>query len=195
MPRFAFSIICLLLPALAGCAGKPTTYLMLTPAPPAQNVPPAQNLSAPGAPVAVSHVQIPPVLDRTQYTTTTGTATLHVAGKARWAAPLGGLVQSALARDLAALLPATQVLMPGDPVPPAGVRQVQVTLQTFMADSAGQVTLDADWTIMAPDGQRVLAQNRFHDTLAGPARPGGEAETMSTLLGRLAAAIAQAMAQ
>jgi uncharacterized lipoprotein YmbA len=100
------------------------------------------------------------------------------------------MAQITLARDLAARLPATHVLMPGDPLPGAGARQVLVTIQHFLPDQSGVVTLNADWSIVAPDGQTVRAQGRFHIRLPGGAQPGAEAATMSTALGGLADTIA-----
>ena len=100
------------------------------------------------------------------------------------------MAQITLARDLAARLPATHVLMPGDPLPKTGARQVLVNIQRFLPDRSGLVTLNADWSILAPDGQTVRAQGRFHVRLPGGAQPGAEAATMSAALGRLADTIA-----
>lgn len=80
--------------------------------------------------------------------------------------------------------------MPGDPLPVGGARQLDVNVQRFLPDPTGLVTLDADWTITAPDGQTVLAQGRFHVSLPGGTQPGAEAATMSAALGRLADTIA-----
>ncbi len=181
MPRFVLLLAAVL---LSGCAGKPTTFLTLNEAST------AQAFGVSGITVAVSRVDIPPSIDRTQFTTATGPATLHVAGDTRWAAPLSGMAQIVLARDLAARLPRADVLMPGDPVPAGGVVQLRVNIQTFIADSAGLVTLDADWSITAPQGQ-IVKQGRFNLALQGSVQPGAEAETMSALLGRLADTIAQ----
>ncbi|OYV32553.1 MAG: hypothetical protein B7Z80_26550 [Rhodospirillales bacterium 20-64-7] len=111
------AVSCLILAlALAGCAGKPTTYLTLTPVPG-----PAQTKA--GTPLAVSRINIPPAIDRSGFTTETGPATLAVAGDTKWAGPLGVMGQLALARDLAARLQNMRVLMPGDPLPAGGARQ------------------------------------------------------------------------
>lgn len=183
MPR-SISLLLLVL-ALAGCAGKSTIYLTLSAVPPRDT-----DNTAGGATVAVSHVQLPPSIDRTQLTTATGPATLHVAGKIRWAGPLDGITQIVLARDLAARLPDMTVLMPGDSVPPAGVRQVRVNIQDFMPDQSGTVSLAADWSVLMSNGQTILRQGRFQVTLPGNPEPGGEAETMSTAVAQLADAIA-----
>ncbi len=172
---------------LAGCAGKPTTYLTLS------GVGPTATDSETGPPLAVSHVQIPPSIDRTQLTIATGPATLHVASKVRWAGPLDGMTQIVLARDLAARLPNMTVLMPGDPVPPGGVRQIRVNIQNFMPNGNGTVSLDADWSVMATDNQTILHHGRFQAVLPGAPQPGAEAQTMSAAIGRLADQIAHAL--
>lgn len=177
---------CLLLAlGLAGCAGKPTTYLTLSPVPGPARV-------AAGAPLAVSRIDIPPAIDRSGFTTATGPATLSVAGDTKWAGPVGVMGQIALARDLADRLSGVQVLMPGDPLPAGGARQVQVNIQTFLADGSGAVTLDADWAITGSDGAAVQQQGRFDVTLQGGTKPAEEAATMSRALGELADRIAAA---
>ncbi|MGH7997497.1 MAG: PqiC family protein, partial [Opitutaceae bacterium] len=132
-------------------------------------------------------------IDRVGFTTATGPATLHVAGKTRWAGPLGAMTRLVLARDLASRLPGATVLMPGDPVPPGGVREVRVNIQDFMPGRSGRVSLEADWTIAAPDRQTILHRGRFHVALPGGGKPAAEARTMSETLGRLADAIADAL--
>lgn len=175
---------------LAGCAGKPTTYLTLqTAGPPAG--PPGQE----GGPaIAVSQVEIPPSIDRLHFTTATGQGTLHVAGDTQWAGPLGPMSRIVLAQDLAARLPGRDVLMPGDTVPQGGAALVQVTVQKFMPDASGTVTLQADWSVSKPDGNGELARGRFARTVPGAARPAAEAQDMSKALGLLADAIAAKIA-
>ncbi len=168
---------------LASCAGKPTEYLTLSPQPSDRTT------IAPGAPVAVANVQIPPVLDRLYLTTMRSDNQLHVAEHTRWAAPLDGIAQSALARDLATRLTGTTVLMPGDEPPSGGVRLVRVNIQNFIADQTGQVTLDADWSVLSPQ-QDVIAQDRAHIVVPGNPRATSEAYSMSTALGKLADQIA-----
>lgn len=174
---------------LAGCAGAPTTYLSLDAAPPAQFY-----RLAGGPPVAISQFALPPQIDRLHFVTRTGPATLHVAGGAEWAGPLDGLARIALAQDLAARLQGVNVLMPGDPVPPGGVMQVVVNVQIFSADARGRITLAADYSFRPPAGQGAPALGRFAVTLGGEPEPGAEAQTMSQALGRLADALARAMA-
>jgi uncharacterized lipoprotein YmbA len=178
--RLLFLLVPLL---LAGCAGKPTQYLTLSPQPS------DQTYVAAGAPVSLAHVAIPPVLDRLYLTTMLSGNQLHVAEHTRWAAPLDGIMQSVLARDLATRLTGTRVLMPGDEPPHGGVRLVRVNVQGFIPDQTGRVTLDADWTVLSVK-QKVIAQDRAHIVIQGGRTPAAEAQSMSMALGQLADQIA-----
>ncbi|HVW20557.1 MAG TPA: PqiC family protein [Opitutaceae bacterium] len=189
--RRSSSLPLLLAAALvAGCASHdhPTTYLTLEPVAPAESPAPASGTAA-----LVAPVEIPPSLDRLLLTTATGAATLRVSGDARWSAPLADLIRQALARDLAQRLPGGRVLMPGDPVPPEGVRAVRVNIQEFRPDASGQVSLQAHWEVEAPHGGAVQRQGDFRIELPGAPQPGAEAATMSAAVGRLADAIAPAL--
>ncbi|WP_026440793.1 PqiC family protein [Acidocella facilis] len=180
--------VLLLLLLLSACAGKPTTYLALAPVPGVAR--PAHGLKA----LAVSAIDIPPAIDRLHLTTGAAPGVLHVAGNTQWAGPLGPMAQIVLAQDLAARLTRTDVLMPGDPLPPEGAASLQVTVQDFMPDAKGQVRLRADWTALAPDGQRVLAQGRFSQRFDGGQGRADEARSMSRALGALADQIAARLA-
>ena len=176
--------------ALAGCAGKPTTYLSLAP----QSAP-RTAFGAPGAPIAVApiavaHVSLPPSLDRLYLTSQIGPTRLHVARHARWAAPLNGLIQRTLADDLAARLTGVQLLMPGDPIPQSGVRLVRVNIDQFMRLAEGKVALTVDWSVVAPRQHAVMV-HRTAILVSSGLRPTEQANAMSVALGRLADRIAQ----
>jgi uncharacterized lipoprotein YmbA len=168
---------------LTGCAGKPTKYLTLS-APPSD-----RTYIAAGAPVAVAHVEMPPTVDRLYLTTRLGDNQLHVADHTRWAAPLGGMTQRILARDLAIRVTGATVLMPGDQPPHGGVRLVRVNVENFVPDQTGMVTLDADWAVISPKQHRI-AYDRAHIKVSGSRLPAAEAHSMSIAIGRLADQIA-----
>jgi uncharacterized lipoprotein YmbA len=179
-------LMCVLV--LSGCAGRPTTYLALAP------TGTARPQTVPAVPVlAVSAVDIPPAIDRLHLTTGTSPGVLHVAGDTVWAGPLGPMARIVLAQDLATRLPGSTVLMPGDALPSGGTATVHVAIQSFMANEAGTVNLQADWSVTAPDGKTILARGRFAHTVAGGSQPAAEAQTMSAALGGLADAIATAL--
>lgn len=189
--RFA-SVATLLL--LAGCSGgRPTRYLSLAPVPgPAVTVPR-------DAPVAVARVQIPAALDRLRLVRGSGVETATVAPHTEWIAPLDGMTQLVLARDLAARIPGTHVLMPGDPVPSGGVRLVRVNVLRFLpvlqGPDAGRVVLEADWAVLGRHGGRSLASGRTRIVVAGGPDGAAQAAAMSATLGRLADRIATGLAR
>ena len=170
---------------LAGCGGgAPTTYLTLS----AQTS--QRSYVASGAPIAVADVSIPPDLDRASYTTMASNNQLQVSPNARWAAPLGGLIQRALANDFANILTGTTVVLPGDQVPSGPTRLVQVNVQKFVADKTGRVMLIAQWAVTATKHNKTLAQDLVHITVPGRSDPVSEAHTMSIALAQMAGQIA-----
>jgi uncharacterized lipoprotein YmbA len=175
--------------ALAGCAGKPTTYLTLAP-----QTSPRSYIPVSDAPLAVADVAIPPSLDRLALTTASGENRIEVANHARWVAPLDSMSQRVLARDFAERLPGIKVLMPGDPAPHGGEQLVRVNVQNFIADQNGTVVLDADWSVESARHHDV-ASGRSHIVVPGQPKPEAEAATMSTALARLADEIAGKLSQ
>lgn len=167
---------------LAGCASTPTTYLRLAPVA-------GPTIGGAGPAVAVAHIATPPAIDRLYLTSLTGPTTLHVANHARWVAPLGGMMQGVLARDLAARLPDTEVPLPGDPAPHGGARVVSVTVATFLPEP-GRVVLDADWRVTSRRHHRIVADGRAHIVVPAGATPALQAQAMSEAIGRLADRIA-----
>ena len=99
-----------------------------------------------------------------------------------------------LAQDLAARLPGTTVLMPGDPLPPGKTISLKVTMQNFMPDADGTVHVTADWSILVADSAHILAHGRFARRINGGQTPAAEAQSMSRALGALADDIAASLA-
>jgi uncharacterized lipoprotein YmbA len=191
MRRACISPLCAVLAslALASCGSSPPTrFYTLDPVPPGR---PATAFAGP--PIQVGQVMLPPDLDRLSIVTRAGPDRLAVSGEDRWAAPLDGMVQRVLAADLAARLPRSQVLAPGDPAPPGGVRTVSVNVRRFDSDATGLVTLDAGWALLK--GTPPVAVRRGHETItvqAGTATAGSEAAAMSRALAELADRIVRA---
>lgn len=176
---------------LAACGSSPATHFYtLDPMPPGR---PRAALA--GSLIQVGQVILPPDLDRLSIVTRAGPDRLAVSGEDRWAAPLDGMVQRVLAADLAARLPQGQVLAPGDPAPPGGVRTVALNVRRFDSDAAGQVVLDAGWALLS--GTPPAPVRRGHEVVtvqAAAAAAGPEAAAMSRALADLADRIARAVA-
>lgn len=176
----------LVLLGLTGCAArKPMTYLVLSPV-----SGPVYRVSGP--PIAVGQVAMPPAIDRSFLTVGESKTTLAVSYNAQWAAPLGGMAQTILARDLAARLPDHVVLMPGD-VMSGNVLVIAVNVFNFLP-YPGQVVLDADWSIAHADSKTVMQAGRERLVTPSSTTPAGQAQAMSQALGMLADQIAARIA-
>lgn len=171
---------------LAGCtANAPMTYLVLSPT--AGPVYPAAGTS-----LAVGRVAIPPVLDRSFLMTGRGENVLDINYNAQWAAPLEGMAQTILARDLAERLPDRKVLMPGDDVP-ASADIVSVNVITFLP-YPDHVVLEADWSMADATG-KVVQGGRVTITVPSSSLVEAQAQAMSQALGLLADKIAEEIAR
>src|SRR6185312_12451544 len=118
--KFLPLVLALSLTACAGGGGKPTQFLRLTPDTASPSSQPAASAEHKGAAIAVAPVELPPTLDRTEFTTAGAGAQLNVTAEAKWAGSLADMIRLVLAQDLAAHAEHATVLMPGDPVPNGG---------------------------------------------------------------------------
>jgi hypothetical protein len=170
---------------LAGCASSPPTrYFALDPAPPAA---PAANQAA-GEPVKVDAVHLPPALDRDSMVRGESDNQLQISSQDRWAGDLGEMIRRVLTQDLAQRLPAAMVIAPQSPAPPSA-RGLVVDILTFQPQ-AGEVVLDADWSLLQGTQSNPVLRRSTHLTAPAAASAQGQAQAMSTLLGQLAGGIA-----
>jgi uncharacterized protein len=173
---------------LAGCGGSPkTNFYTLDPVPGARADLPHHRES----PIIVGHVDLPAELDRQSLVTHGPGSTIDVSDQNRWAAPLDELIRRAFTSDLRTRLPSYTVLAPGDPTP-KGIRTLDLNVRRFMADEAGRVTLEADWSVQ--DHGASVAPNRARVEINADGTSGGAISTaMSQALGRLADQVAAAL--
>jgi uncharacterized lipoprotein YmbA len=184
---------------LAGCGrSPPTQFFTLAPVRPDR----PQRLLV-GAPLQVRAVHIPAVLDRPERVVGRSPQRLDILQTQQWGAPLADMIRRVLSEDLAARLPAGMVLMADAPQTPH-TRGVVVDIQEFQPDAGGRVVLGAGWVLLgAQGGQGDRGQSRGQSAAAATradqrlrlhidAGSGADAQVraMSTLLGRLADAIA-----
>ena len=190
-------ILSLALLTLTACASSPPTrFYALDPAPAGGSA-----HEASGTPVKIDAVHIPPALDRSSMLRGESGNQLEISSQDRWAGDLGEMIRSVLTQDLAQRLPAGMVIAPESPAP-ANARGIVVDIMTFQpensgqnsgdgpADGSGEVTLDADWTLLQGTQSNPVLRRSVHLTAPAGASAQGEAASMSTLLGRLADGIA-----
>jgi hypothetical protein len=166
---------------LTACASSPTTrFFALNPVAPADS-----SHTVAGEPVKIDAVHIPPALDRNSLVRGESGNQLEISSQDRWAGDLGEMTRRVLTQNLASRLPAGMVIAPESPAPPSA-RGVVVDILTFQPQAAGEVVLDADWTLLQGTQSNPVLRRSVHLTTTAAASPQGEAAAMSTLLGQLA---------
>jgi uncharacterized lipoprotein YmbA len=180
----------LLILALGGCGhSPPTAFYTLDPIAPA---------AAPGpgaiAPVQLTAVHIPAVLDRPELVAQTGPNQVHVSDLDHWAAPLGEMMRRALAQDLMARLPAGSFVPPGAPKPVDG-RALVVTVLQLTATPDGRVRMEANWSLLEQGGSAAAVSRNLDLSAAGGPGAAGEAGGVSRVLADLADRIAADLAR
>ena len=175
--------------ALAGCASSPPTrFFALDPVSPGAA---AAAAGASSTPVKVDAVHIPPALDRDSMVRGESDNQLQISSQDRWAGDLGEMVRRVLTQDLAQRLPSGMVVAPESPAP-ADARGLVIDILTFQPQ-AGEVVLDADWTLLQGTQANPVLRRSAHLTQSATPSAQGEAEAMSALLGQLADDIASQM--
>lgn len=154
----AFLIIGALLLLMVGCVGgttKASTFYLLKAMPES-----GATMQPGGMTVVLGPVTVPTYLKRPQIAITADDHRLHVDQFNRWAEPLGESVERVLLENLAILLTTANVYPYPQLRKGAIDYQVEVTLRRFSADSGGQATLVAYWSIVGNDGQTLLPRRR-----------------------------------
>ena len=178
-------ILLLALVALTACASSPPTHFYALDPVEAGGSP----QQAAGTPVKIDAVHIPPALDRSSMVLGESGNQLDISSQDRWAGDLGEMIRRVLTEDLAQRLPSGMVIAPESPAP-ANARGIVVDILTFEPQGSGEVTLDADWTVVEGTQSNPVLRRSEHLTTSATASAPGEAAAMSTLLGELADSMA-----
>lgn len=174
----------LLLLTLPGCASSPPTrFFALDPTPAA-----GPTAGGAGMPLKVDAVHIPPALDRESMVRGESDNQLQISSQDRWAGDLAEMIRRVLTQDLSQRLPSGMVIAPESPAPPSA-RGLVVDVLTFQPQ-AGDVVLDADWTVLQGTQSNPVLRRSVHLTVPAASSAQAEAQAMSTLLGQLADGIA-----
>ncbi|MFT0170694.1 membrane integrity-associated transporter subunit PqiC [Paraburkholderia mimosarum] len=174
--------------SFAGCGhSAPTHYLTLDATGAGAGMPLS---TRPMAPVQLSAVHIPAVLDRPEVVTQTGPNRLKIDDTARWGAPLAQMMRSALAQNLEKRLPAGAFVFPDAPAP-AGTRTLVVTVLDCETTASATLTLQASWALLS--GQPVQTSLTQQATLNAEVTgqdAAAQAAALSRVLGELSDRIA-----
>ena len=181
-------IAALLVLTLGACASSPPTrFFALDPAPPGA-APAGGQADTTRTAVKVDAVHIPPALDRESMVRGESDNQLQISSQDRWAGDLGEMIRRVLTQDLAERLPSGTVVAPESPAPPSAHGLV-IDILTFQPQ-AGEVVLDADWTLLEGTQSNPVLHRSTHLTAPAAGSAQGEAAAMSALLGQLADDIA-----
>lgn len=140
--------------ALAGCASEPPTHFhTLLPAPGAA--------SAPALHWELLSVTVPVQVDQPQWVVRQPDDTLALLENERWIAPLADEMRAALAERLRQAGPVL-----GQP----GTWRITVEVQRFDSLPGRQARLEAEWSLLPPDGKTARQRCRgvFEEPTAGP---------------------------
>jgi len=157
----------------------PTEFLALQPVPPQVRSP-----SAPGNPVRVAAVRLPPWLDRLEVARPTDGSTVVVEDFERWSAPVGDLALAALTDDLADRLTGVPVL-PARAIAPPATRDVTVDL-IALTRRGTSLELDGAATVTDARTGALILNIPVHLRAATSTGAPGEARALDDLMGELA---------
>jgi uncharacterized lipoprotein YmbA len=177
--------------ALAGCASPDPELYTLIPIDPA--APPAPR-ATPAPVVELHRATIPGYADRPELVRSAADFRVHLASNERWSEPFGDLVQSVLTQDLQRRLPGAVVYSDAGALSLPATRIVAVNIGRLESDGAGQVVLEAQFSVAgADDGATAVTQTvRLTVPLETPTTT-GYAAALSQAVARLADAIAGAV--
>ncbi|MGH6829492.1 MAG: PqiC family protein [Rhizomicrobium sp.] len=170
---------------VAGCGSSPQTHFFVLDEVAGPHV-------AVAKPVQVVAVHIPPDLDRQEMVKEQAPDRLEVSSPNRWGAPFDEMVQLVLTQDLAARLPAHEVVFPNEPAPSNTLKLV-VDILAFGSDPSGQVKFDGSWALVPTGSDQPSMDQHLQLVEAGGPDYASQAAAMSRVLGHLADRIAASL--
>lgn len=98
-----------------------------------------------GTPLGIDVVELPPGMDRREIVVRRADQRLDVRESDQWTAALEPLVLHTMAFNLADRLPEGMVVLPGQPIPEAGVRGIDLMFEEIAAGPENSVVIDVRW--------------------------------------------------
>lgn len=142
--------------AVSGCGTSPPVRFFTL-----ASEPPSQTTAAAGAAfsIAVGPVTVPELVDRPQLVLRASSTQVEVAEQARWAAPLKSEIPRVIADQLARLLPGASTATSSQRAVSPPDYRVLVDIQRFDSAPRDSATIEASWTVRAPDGTLVAGRS------------------------------------
>ena len=141
-------LACMLL-AVSACGTSPPVRFFTLASEPASPSP-----AAAGAvfSISVGPVTVPELVDRPQLVLRTSSTQVEVMEQTRWAAPLKAEIPRVIADQLARLLPGASTATSSQRAVSPPDYRVLVDIQRFDSALRDGATIEASWTVRAPDG-------------------------------------------
>lgn len=178
--------------AVAGCSSPQTNFYTLASVD-APSTAPAT--ARPGLTIGVGPVRLPEYVDRPEIVIRRNAYAVDLAIFDNWAAPLDDRFPEVLILDLAAQLPADQVIVFPPRLPTPVDVQVEVSVNQFDVDTAGTATLIAEWRLRSPGGQPLPQTGRTRVTAtATDASMQAKVAALSQTVVQLSAELARTLA-
>ncbi len=173
--------------ALAGCGGAAPCYYRLA------AVPGAPVVGGPAS-IGVRSVGIPGYLDQSGIVQRAGPYQFDSFANELWAEPLADMLQAVMVLDLAQLFPRATVLASGGAIEGQPQMLVEINVQTFDPDGAGQMVLLAQVALKNGADHNLLTARTLSLSAPSGTSVTGTVAAMSQLWGQAAAQIAAMVA-
>ncbi len=174
---------------LAGCASADPALYTLQPRPGAARVAPYASAGKTARPIVVVHsIELARYLERDEIVRSSEQVRLIVSRFDWWGEPLPAMLRRVLIDDIAQRLPNADVLADNSPIAAHANAEIQVAVQRFDGNGAGQVVF-VGYAQVTRDGKPVLDRLRFNVPTAA-ATVKDQVEAMSAALGQVADAVA-----
>ncbi len=172
--------LCLALGWLAGCASSPTPSLYVL-----------QPVAGPVKQTRVMNVELRRIslagyLDRPEMVRGPRDYRLSVDSNARWAEPLGGMLERVLTEDLVQRLPQAAVFAEAGAISTRPDLVLELDVQRLDSDAEGHVVVLAQVALRPEGGVARATTLRLRQDIGGVGSPADQAAAISAVIGSLA---------
>jgi uncharacterized lipoprotein YmbA len=141
--------------------------------------------------VGIAEVDLADYLDKPQIVTRLSAGKLQLHEEDRWAGALDKNIQAILTRNLSQALPHYTFLSSPWDEPVEDRYRIYVDVERFDGDMNGTVTLDARWSLVDKEKNRLLIGEKVHYLEQGAAGIDGIVTTQSRMVDRLSRQVAK----
>ena len=182
--RIASAMVALL---MTGCSTKSNFYQLHS----SERMDTKQTAQLQNRVIGVDQVDLADYLDKPQIVTRLSSERLQLHEEERWAGALDKDIQSLLTQNLSRALPHYTFLASPWDEPVEDRYRIYVDVERFDGDVNGTVTLDARWSLVNKEENRLLTGEKVHYVEQGVATIDGIVTTQSRMVDRLSRQIAK----